>query len=63
MIKKEDLDKRICDCEEGAENTQTWREWIIEKEKGFELRNMSLDNATEKQLNEYIEWLDYLNEK
>lgn len=63
MIKKEDLDKRICDTEEGTKNTQTWREWIIEGEKGLELRSISLDDATEKQLNEYIEWLDYLDEK
>ena len=32
---KENLDKRICDCEEGAENTETYREFIVVSENEF----------------------------
>ena len=63
MIKKEDLDKRICDTEEGAENTQTQREWIRECEKDFQENEADLDNMTEEELEELTEWLEYLGEK
>lgn len=63
MVTKSDLDKRICDCEEGAENTQTWREWIREGEFFFQENNADIDNMTDEQLNEHIEWLEYLCEK
>ena len=62
-IKKEDLDKRICDTEQGAENTQTWRDYIREGEKEFEMKNVDLDNMEDKQLNEHLDFIDYLGEK
>ncbi|AZV43542.1 hypothetical protein BAOM_2933 [Peribacillus asahii] len=63
MLKKEDLDKRICDAEEGATNLQTFREFIESSESEFELIAKNLDVMSEKQLNEYLDFLDYLWEK
>lgn len=53
------LDKRICDVE-GVENTQTYREFIRESEEEFELEQMDLDNMSDENLTEYINFLDYL---
>lgn len=53
------LDKRICDVE-GFENTQTYREFIRESEQEFELEKMDLDNMLDKNLTEYVDFLDYL---
>lgn len=53
------LDKRICDVE-GVENTQTYREFIRESEEEFELEKMDLDNMSDENLTEYINFLDYL---
>lgn len=62
MISKEDLDKRICDIE-GGDNTQTFREFIVESEKEFGFNNESIDMFTDEGLNKYIYFLDYLYEK
>ena len=62
MIKKADLDKRICDCEEGAANTQTYREFIRECEKNFETE-ADFENMSDEELNEYFNFLDYLCDK
>ena len=37
MYKITDLDKRICDIEEGITNSETLREFIKHSEKEFEL--------------------------
>ena len=37
MYKHSDLDKRICDIEEGATNTETLREFIKRSEKELSL--------------------------
>lgn len=63
MIKKEDLDKRICDCKEGAENTQTYRDFIRESEEEFNIYPAPIDNMTDEELNDYLESMDYLWEK
>lgn len=63
MITKAYIDKRICDTVEGAKNTQTWKEFIRECEDDFGLENNNLDTMTDKAINEYIDWLDYLCEK
>lgn len=60
---KENLDKRICDCEEGAENTQTYREYIREVEHDCELTQEPIDDYTEEQLVEYLDELDYYASK
>lgn len=56
---KENLDKRICDVED-CDNTQTFREFIIESEKEFYLKHKDLDSLTEEELNSYLDFLDDL---
>ena len=60
MYKITDLDKRICDLEEGATNTETLREFIKHSEKEFELEAVDLDSMSDKDLNNYIDYLDNL---
>lgn len=63
MITKADLDKRICDVVEGAENTQTYRQFIRESEKEFEMAPEPIDSYPDDELNMYVMELDYLWEK
>lgn len=60
MISKENLDKRICDVEKNADNTQTYREFIRESERMFELSPAPLDLYSDEELKEYLEELNYL---
>lgn len=60
MYKITDLDKRICDLEEGATNTETLREFIKRSEKEFVLEPGDLDSMSEEDLNNYIDYLDKL---
>lgn len=62
-LTKEYLDKRICDVEEGATNTETFREFIVNTEQEFDLMTKDLDGMNDKQLNEYLEFLDYIWDK
>lgn len=62
-MRKNDLDKRVCDIYEDEVGTNTLREWITECEEEFEIENKDLDKMTDKELTEYIEWLEYLGEK
>ncbi|MCC0650738.1 hypothetical protein [Clostridioides sp. ZZV15-6598] len=59
-MRKEDLDKRICDIELEADNTQTYREFIVEAEKGIETGSADLDNMTDEELTVYLDFLDEL---
>lgn len=61
-MNKQDLDKRICDVE-GVQNTQTYREFIRSSEESFDMDKVDIDNMEDKELNEYIEFLDYLWDK
>lgn len=63
MKLKENLDKRICDCEPLANNTMTYREFIRNSEKEFEIEKANLDLMNEKELKDYLEFIDYLYEK
>ncbi|MDJ8951010.1 hypothetical protein PTL64_14540 [Clostridium perfringens] len=63
MYKHSDLDKRICDIEEGATNKETLREFIKRSEKYFDMVPKNLDSINEERLNEYIDFLDYLWDK
>lgn len=71
MYKNSDLDKRICDIEEGVTNKETLREFIKRSEKEFglepsekfELEPVYLDSMSEEVLNNYIDYLDRLWEK
>lgn len=60
---KTNLDNRICDCEENASSTLTYREFIRFSEKDFELRSADLDNMSEEVLQYYLEFLDELHIK
>jgi hypothetical protein len=62
MLSESNLDKRICDCQD-AENTQTYREFIRESEKAFVMGNTDIDGMSDKELNGYIEFLDFLWDK
>lgn len=61
-MKKEWLDKRICDIEY-VENTQTYREFIVESADEFGITYKPLDTMEEKELGEFLDFLDYLWEK
>ena len=60
MILKSNLDKRICDVEHDAANTQTYREFIRQSEEEFGINHVDLDKFDDKKLNDYLESLDYL---
>lgn len=76
-MKREDLDKRICDVEPNSTNTQTYREYIdwgyrfLEigdfvnelNEKTLYERTADLDTKTDRELTDIIEELDWLLEK
>lgn len=59
-MNKNDLDKRICDCIEEAENTQTYREFIRQSEEWFDMNKANIDGMSEEQLKDYMDFLDYL---
>lgn len=66
MIRKEDLDKRICDCEPGATNTEIYREFIIHTSKelfGQSYDFLDFEDISEEELNKIIDELDWLLEK
>lgn len=63
-MKLNELDKRICDCEPDATNTQTYREFITNGYMEiFGVKDLCLDCCNEEQLNNMVEELDYLLEK
>ena len=65
-MKKEQLDKRICDVEPNATNTETYREFIINSIHYFcgnKVYIPNLDKISEEELNDIINELDYLWEK
>lgn len=51
------LDKRICDVEEGASNTETYREFIHNSERYFDLPKTELDKVLDVDLNRYFNFL------
>lgn len=62
-MKKSDLDKRICDVEEVATNTQTYREFIDECCQEFYGEKFDLDSMSEESLNKLLDFMDYLCDK
>jgi hypothetical protein len=58
-IRKEHLDKRICDVE-GSANEETFREYIRNSEEEFGMAPAPLDNLTDEELNKHLNFLDYL---
>lgn len=63
MINKDNLDKRICDVVAGATNEQTYRDFIRESEDTFNLNFKELDFMTNKELEDYLNYLDKLWDK
>lgn len=57
MINKENLDKRICDCEEEAQNTETYREFIKDSEDTFGMECSDIDKMGEAELENYFYFL------
>lgn len=58
-----DLDKRICDIEPNATNTETYREFIINSIHHFYGENAAipkLDKMSESEINDIVDELDYL---
>ena len=62
-ICKENLDKKICDCEDCANNDSTYREFIRESEYFFGLEPQKLDTFTDEELIQYLDWIDDLWDK
>lgn len=64
IIPKSALDRRICDYYVGATNTQTFREFILASEDCFgSPTDKLLDDMTDKEITDLIEWYDYLWDK
>lgn len=59
-LNQEKLDMRICDTDERATNTQTFREFIRGSEKEFEMEPEDLDAMNTESLTKYLDFLDYL---
>lgn len=59
-MRKEDLDKRICDIEEGSSNTETFREYIRSTENEFNIFAAPIDSMEDEELSDYLEFLDDL---
>lgn len=66
MFDKANLDKRICDVEPGANNTETYREFLINSIHYFYGENARIpdfDKMTSEELDDRIEEMDWLWEK
>lgn len=59
-ITKADLDTRICDFYGRGDNEETFREYIRLSEKQYCLYEEDLDNISDEELQEYIDFLDEL---
>ena len=63
---KNNLNKKICECEESSENTETYLEYIIEGYKyiGCPLNEKQIEHlknkASNEELNDVLEEIDYL---
>jgi hypothetical protein len=65
-MKKSDFDKRICDVEPNADNTETYREFLINSMRhiyGDDVPIPDFDNMTEEELNDRIDEMDWLLDK
>lgn len=65
-MKKDDFDRRICDVEPNATNTETYREFMVNSIRCFygpDARIPDFDSMSEEELNDRIDEMDYLWEK
>lgn len=56
-IRKDILDKKICEFEECSSNTLTYRQWIREYEDFYELEHKDLDAMTDEELKKYDDFI------
>lgn len=63
MITRDTLNRRICDVEKEATNTQTYKEFIRESEKEFGLQHESIELYTSVELQGYLRFLNELWDK
>ncbi len=63
MITRDTLNKRICDVEKEATNTQTYKEFIRESEEEFGLQHETVELYTSVELQEYLGFLNKLWDK
>jgi hypothetical protein len=60
MITHNQLDTPIKELEEGATNEQSFRQFIRESEEEFGMSPRNLEELSEKELNDYIDFIDDL---
>ena len=59
MIRVSDLDRRICDVEKAALNTQTYREYIHDND--CNMTDDILDSMADDELDSYLTTLVYID--
>ncbi len=61
-MRKADFDKRICDVEAGASNTETYRDFLTNSIRHFygDVSIPDYDSMTEEELNDWIDEMDEL---
>ena len=62
-MKKESLDKRICDVEIVTTNTDTYREFLQQSIERFEIGQYDLDNLSDEELTDLLDFIDDLWDK
>ena len=60
---REQLDLRICDVEEGASNTQTYREFMTSVYDDLGVDSPDLDSMTDEKLSRELDWCDEMMDK
>lgn len=60
IIKKSNLDKRICDCEDRKTNKQTYRDYIRESEEEFCIASAPIDRMDDEEFQQYLKFIDEL---
>lgn len=64
-MRRTDFDRRICDVEPGATNTETYREFLVNSIREFygDVPLPDFDAMSEEELNDWIDEMDMLWEK
>ena len=62
-MKKESLDKGLCDVEITTTNTDTYREFLQQSIERFEIGQYDLDNFSDEELTDLLDFIDDLWDK